>query len=319
MVNLTVSLAAIPAPLTRPILSGEVPVEGVDLRIEEAKSVNANSVKMLDLAFDVGEMSLATYTKAREQGVPLIALPLFTGRRFLHGAVNVATRAGIKRLTELRGKRVGLPQFWMTSSVWHRLILRQIDGVTQNEVNWVTCAGERMGALGYPNGVKVRLDTSGRSPRELLKAGEIDATMEPGAGPPAEPDDAIAPAFPDLKAAQRGYYEQTHLFPIMHMIVMKQALAEREPSVVGAFCRAFQAAKEIGGARALESGRGLPLAGATVEEVQALLGEDPWPYGIRANIGVLETFLKDARDQGLTDRVMAVDELFASNLPDEFR
>jgi 4,5-dihydroxyphthalate decarboxylase len=207
----------------------------------------------------------------------------------------------------------------MTSSVWHRLILRQIDGVAQNEVQWVTCAGERMGALGYPNGVDVRLDTSGRSPRDLLKAGAVDATMEPGAGPPAEPDDAIAPAFLDLKAAQRGYYEQTHLFPIMHMIVMKEDLAEREPWAVGALCQAFQAAKEIGGPRALEGRRERPLADSTPEEVQDLLGRDPWPYGIRSNTDVLETFLRDAKDQGLTDRVMAVDELFASNLPEAFR
>lgn len=321
MAMIELTLSAIPSALTRPVLGGEVPVAGVALQAKEARSVNDNSLAMLDLAYDIGEMSLATFTKAREQGVPLVALPLFTGRRFLQGAITLAARAGIGNLSELRGKRVGLPQFWQTSSVWHRLILRQIHGVAQHEVRWVTGAPERMEALHTPPGVGLRLDPGGRSPRELMLAGEIDAYMAPGAGParPGERDEAVVRAYPDVQAAQRHYYQRTGIFPIMHMIVMKEELAAGHPWLVESLCDAFQQAKQVGGPEVLADSAQVPLAGATAEETRALLGDDPWPYGVRANRHVLETFLKDAFDQSLTERAVAVDDLFASNLPDPYR
>lgn len=315
------TISVIPSPLTRPVLSGQVAPLGVAVRAQEARSVDDNSRRMLDLAFDVGEMSLATFTKAREQGVPLVGLPLFTGRRFLQPSVTVARSPGIHDLAELRGKRVGLPQFWMTSSVWHRLVLRQIHGVSQEEVIWVTTAPERMEALGMPAGVDVRQDTTGRSPRELLEVGEIDAIMSPRGGPPgAQADDDIATsAYADPVAAQRDYYERTRIFPIMHMVVMKEDLAKRDPELVAGLCEAFDRAKEAGRAGAIEDARERPIAGARPEDVRSLMGEDPWPYGLGPNRHVLEKFLQDARDQGLIQRPMAVDELFPRNLPERFR
>jgi 4,5-dihydroxyphthalate decarboxylase len=274
---------------------------------------------MLDLAFDVGEMSLATFTKAREQGVPLVGLPLFTGRRFLQPSVTVARAAGIRDLADIRGKRVGLPQFWMTSSVWHRLVLRQMHGVSQQEVTWVTTAPERMETLAMLDGVDVRVDTTGRSPRELLEAGEIDAIMSPRGGPPgAQADDVGASAYADPVSAQRDYYEQTRIFPIMHMVAMKEDLAKRDPDLVAGLCDAFDRAKDAGREEAIEDARERPIAGAKAEDVRNLMGDDPWRYGIAPSRHVLEKFLQDARDQSLIQRPMAVDELFPE-LPERFR
>src|SRR5487761_1495035 len=109
MPKLELSLSVLPTPLTQPVLTGDMPVEGVELHAQEAKSVDDNSRRMLGLGFDVGEMSLATYVKAREQGIPLVSLPLFTGRSFLQGAITVSPRANLHDPSELRGKRVGLP------------------------------------------------------------------------------------------------------------------------------------------------------------------------------------------------------------------
>src|SRR5437870_5334273 len=160
-VSTELTLSVIPSPLTRPVLSGQFAPPGVVLRTNEARSVDDNSRRMLDLEFDVGEMSLATFTKAREQGLPLVALPLFTGRRFLQPSVTVARGAGIDDLAQLVGKRVGIPQFWMTSSVWHRLVLRQMHGVSQEQVTWVTSAPERTEARAMPAGGDVHQDASG--------------------------------------------------------------------------------------------------------------------------------------------------------------
>jgi len=316
------TLSVIPSPLTRPVLSGEFAPRGVAVRANEARSVDDNSRRMLDLAFDVGEMSLATFTKAREQGVPLLALPLFTGRRFLQPLVSVARAADVGDMSQLAGKRVGIPQFWMTSSVWHRLVLRQMHGVSQDQVSWVTSAPERMEALEAPPGVDIRQDTSGRSPRELLAAGEIDAIMSPRGGPPTggEPDaNLAAPAYPDVVAAQRAYYQTTGIFPIMHMVVMREEVARQATALVGELCEAFEAAKNAGRGEAIVDARERPIVGGEPEDVRNLLGDDPWPYGIGPNRHVLEKFLEDARDQGLIQRPIAVDDLFAPNLPDSFK
>ncbi|HZT07028.1 MAG TPA: hypothetical protein VFC51_08345 [Chloroflexota bacterium] len=313
------TLSVIPSPLTRPVLDGRATVAGASVDPRQARSVNANSLEMLDLAYDVAEMSLATFTKAREQGRPIVALPLFTGRRFLQPGVTFAARAGIHDPSELRGKRVGLPQFWMTSSVWHRLVLRQMHGVAQHEVHWVTTARERMGALAMPPVVDVRMDASGRSPRDLMRDGEIDAAMAAGGGrgDGQAHGDGVVPAYPDLVSAQRDYYERTRIFPIMHLIVMKEELARSRPELIEGLCRAFLEAKALGLREAIESEQ--PLVGASADEARRLLGDDPWPYGLAANRDALETFVNDARDQHLLERPMAVDELFASNLPADLR
>jgi 4,5-dihydroxyphthalate decarboxylase len=323
MADVEISLSVIPSPLTRAVLDGTVKPEGVALRAQPAQSVDANSRRMLDLEIDVGEMSLATFTKAREQGVPLVGLPLFTGRRFLQGSVTVAPGAGIRDPSELRGKRVGLPQFWMTSSVWHRLVLRQAHGVSQEEVHWVTTASERMEALRMPNGVDVRLDASGRSPRDLLISGEVDAIMSPRGGPPrgegaAPGDGEPVPAFADPIAAQRDYYQRFGIFPIMHMVVMKEELARRAPWLVESLCDAFDESKERGRSDALDDPRETPISGDPAA-TRALMGDDPWRYGIAASRHVLETFLRDVFDQGLIQRPLGVDDLFPGDLSNRYR
>lgn len=319
MADLPITMSIVPSALTRPILEGQVPVAGAQLDARGADSVNRNSMQMLKLQYDVAEMSLATFTKAREQGVPLVGIPIFPGRRFLQTAVMVAPHADIGDLAELRGKRVGLPQFWMTSSVWHRLVLRQMHGVSQEEVHWVTTAPERMEALKTPPGTDVTLDSSGRGPRELMMEGAVDASMSAGvAGRP----DAVAastngprPAFPDVVQAQRSYYERTHILPIMHMIVMKEEIADREPWLVENLCEAFQKAKD----QAAGSPDLNPIAGGKPEDTAALMGDDPFKYGLSANRHVLETFLKDVHDQHLIDNPMSIDDLFAKATPDSFR
>jgi hypothetical protein len=113
-----VTLSVIPSGLTAAILDGTIPIRNAGLQMFEAKSVDKNSRAMLGLEFDIGEMSFATFLKAREDGVPLVGLPIFTGRRFSHPCISFHRGAGISALADLSGKRVGVPQYWLTSSVW---------------------------------------------------------------------------------------------------------------------------------------------------------------------------------------------------------
>ncbi len=316
MTDVHASFSVGPSPLTRPMLEGEVKPKGLDLDIREFKSMDDNSRRMLDLEFDIAEMSIATYSKAREQNIPLIALPLFTsGRRFMHTSIHLSTRSGIKDLSELRGRTVGASQYWMSSSIWQRQVLHQVYGLAPEDVAWTTVNKERMAELRIPAGVKHHLESEGRSVRDLAAAGEIDAAMAVSGPKPEGQPDPLVPAFPDREAAQREYYQRTGIFPIVHITVLKRELADREPTIIDSLFAAYLAAKKLAesrlGSESGGSGHGDDNPDATVRA----LGGDPWAYGIAANRKPLEAFVATAYDQGLVARQFSVDDLFARDLP----
>jgi len=302
-------LSAIPAPLTEPVLQGEATPRGVELSTQRAGSVDGNSRQMLTLAFDVAEMSFATFLRAREDGVPLVGLPIFTGRRFLQPGITVRADAAVRTPADLAGKRVGLPQFWMTSSVWHRGVLHSEYGVAQPQVIWYTSREERMDSLVMPDDVEVRATPEGTAPEALLAAGELDGLMMPRPGKTGgEGPSRIVQPFDDLGQTQRDYYRRTGVFPIMHFVVMKETLDREHPGLAASLCEAFAEAKD----KAVTSGADLaPVEGDSPEQTRALFGEDPWAYGLARNRPALETFLGYAREQGLVQRDVSVEELFA--------
>jgi ABC-type nitrate/sulfonate/bicarbonate transport system substrate-binding protein len=158
--NLSVSL--VPSPFMERLLNDQALATAIGWRCSVAAgAIDANSLKMIDGALDVAEMSLATFVKAREEGFPLCCLPVFAGRGFPHSEVMAKADAGFRDMSDLRGKRVGLSQFWTTANVWRRLVLSHQYGVRQREVNWVTVNPERMKSLRLPP--EARQDTSSRS------------------------------------------------------------------------------------------------------------------------------------------------------------
>jgi 4,5-dihydroxyphthalate decarboxylase len=306
---LRLTLSAIPAPLTFAIMRGEAVPEGVELTLNEAKTVDGNSRQMLNQAYDVAEMSLATFVKAREEGVPLVGLPIFTGRRFLQPGLAATKQSGIRTPEDFRGKRVAVPQMWMTSSVWHRGILDQHHGVPQEAVTWYTAVEERMEGMKPPPGVEIRRLPEGTMPADAVQRGEVDAMMSPGPVDSLlkESDQVIRP-LPDLAEAERSYYEKTGVLPIMHFVVMREELEGQHPWVAESLCRAFQTSKE----RGLASNPPPPLiAGNTREADAEVFGPDPYPYGLARNRRALEAFLRITRDLGLIQRPLTIEDLFA--------
>jgi 4,5-dihydroxyphthalate decarboxylase len=315
MPNKRLSYRATSSALSQPLLGGQVSPEGIELEAQPGESMDKLSRSMLELRFDVSEMSIATFTKAREQGLPLIALPVFTsGRRFLQPGFMVSTRSDIRDLSELSGKRVGLPQYWMSSSVWQRMLLKQAHGVSPEQVRWVTFSPERMEALTTPPGVSLEQDTSGRSAAELMAAGELDASLSPAGLKDAKNggQPVATPAYPDVRAAVRDYYQRTGIFPIMHMTVMKEDLARSDPWIVDSLLGAYARAKAMAGKSAAQP----PDGGLDPAEI---IGADPWPFGLAANRRPLEAFLASALEQGLISKRMTVDDLFVTNLPEKYR
>jgi 4,5-dihydroxyphthalate decarboxylase len=298
VLNLSASLT--PDALTRAIADNAVPIDGVELKASVETSVDKNSKKMLAGLFDIAEMSLATFVRARLEGFPIVALPIFTGRRFLHPAIWCSRNAHISRLEELRGKRVGVPQFWMTSSVWHRGILQEHHGISQDQVTWVASAPERLASLSWPQGVTVERAAEGLSPPELLNSGAVDCLMLPKAMPATF--DWVSP-FADIEQAQLAYYRATQVFPIMHLVVMSQPLATAHPDLPARIVSGFLAAKALAPKRK-------PIATLSDAQSEEIFGADPWPYGIEKNWRSISAFLGYARAQGLFDRTLAPADLF---------
>lgn len=309
-----VSLSLVRSPLTAPVLDGAVAIDGITPEIHEANSVNRNSREMLDGAYDVAEMSLATYFKAREDGLDFTGLPIFTGRRFVHSGIHTRPGAGIDSPARLAGRRVCVPQYWMTSSVWHRVLLAQEYGVGADRVHWVTTGPERLKSAGYPPGVDVTC-ADGKLPGELLADGTVDAVLVPKRGGRMIGDAAYETPFADVIAAQCDSFAATGVFPIMHFIVMRGSLAERSPSLAAALCAAFVAAK----ASAMADEAGLedmepPVWGEKVSASLPLFDGDAWPYGIDANRRTLEVIRESLVEQGLIRTPVKLDALFATNL-----
>jgi 4,5-dihydroxyphthalate decarboxylase len=288
-------MSLVPGPLTDPLISKEVTVGGdAAWSITPGASVDSNSRSMLDGKFDVAEMSFATFLKAFELGRDLIGVPLFTGRGFLQPGILCSTAAGISRPEDLAGKRIGVPQYWMTSSVWHRGILEQQHGVGPAAVQWFTSAEERFENLVFPKGVSVQRLPADIGPQDALKQGLVDAIMTPPRGVPKSMPPGLGSPYADLAQAQRDYFSKTHVFPIMHFVVLRKSLIQELPWLVGAVTSAFNDAKKIADA----NGSLWPvIAGLPPDEERRLVGNDPWAFGLAANKAAVDTFFGFAHGQ----------------------
>jgi len=284
MNELTMSLIA--GELTNPLIRGEVVVAGdAAWSIGAGTSVDQNSRKMLAGAFDVAEMSFATFLRAREEGRDLIGLPVFTGRGFLQPGLIASAASGIKRPEDLASRRVGLPQFWMTSSVWHRGILQQQHGVSPQAIEWFTAVEERFEGISLPDGVSIRRLDEGMSVERALEGGLIDAIMVPPRGVPRPLRPFMRSPYADVVGAERAYFETTGVFPIMHFVVMRESLHGQLPWLTGALVSAF---------------------------MEASFGTNPWTFGLAENARPLEAFLGFAREQGWVSNALKLADCFVS-------
>ncbi len=305
------SISLVSNALTAPILSGEVGLNGVELQPTKADRVDANTRAMMRMEYDIAEMSLATFVKMREDGAPLIGLPIFTGRRFAEPGMGVRPGAGIEKPDQLKGKRVGVPQYWMTSSVWHRAVLEEFYNVPASEIDWVTVQDERFDDREPADGSHFDYREGG-SLVEMINAGELDAILFPR--PIADRFDPKSTRclFNDVCAAQRAFFGKTKIFPIMHFVVAQEAVLNDNPGLAAKFVALFEDIKDRfiadpDRANRMES----PLYGGEFEPSLALFKGDAWPSGIDANRDVLDWFLDRAQHQGLTKNRLDVDTLFA--------
>lgn len=296
---------------TAALLDGRVHIP----RIMVSQVLPAVSVTgLLNGTFDVAEIPLAHYVFLKSIDAPFTAIPVFPDRLFLQQYVYTRPDTGISSLGDLRGRRVVLPMYYMTSSIWHRGFLRDEAGVEPSEVQWVTTSPERDDRMILPQGVSVTLRRGSHLGVDRLLDGTGEALMtEATPVVPPERRADVVPVIPDVAAAQRTFFLRERLHPIVHVIALREELVAREPEIVTVLCDGFDLAKSAS-YRLLQNERtvGLPLMRSYLDETQELFGDDPWPYGIEGRNGrELDRFLAYAAGQGFTARRLSVEELFA--------
>lgn len=294
---MTLTVSLLDEPLTRPVLDGTALPDGLALTASIAASVDANSRAMQVLAFDVAEMSFATYLRARlVEGAPLVALPVFTGRRFVQPLMGTHDASPVQGIEDLAGHRVAVPQYWMTSSVWHRAVLQDHYGVPASEMSWITTGEERFAM--EPAGVRVERCADGRSAADLVRAGDADVVLAPR--PPA---DGLRQLFSDPVAEQLHYYAATGILPIMHLVVVRQTVLNERPGDVAALWQGLVAARDM-------SRPGPPVPGVPEAAAAEAFDADPWTYGVEANAAALSALIASAHRDGMVPYVPDPSDVF---------
>lgn len=319
MARLRLTLACGDYDRTRALEEGEVRADGIELTYLRLP-VEETFFRMLrHQEFEVAEMSLSSYVLSlQQQPSPFVALPVFTSRMFRHGSVYCSTRSGISAPEDLRGTRVGTPEYQLTAGVWVRGILAERHGVPVDSVTYLTGGQETPGRIekaAVDGGVKTTPIPSGRTLSTMLAEGEIDALYTPRIPRPfADRDTRVHRLFPDVVSAERDYFAATGIFPIMHVVVVRRDVYETYPWVAQSLYKAFEQAKQRAYDRLYDSSAlrfMVPWLNQHVEEARGMLGDDYWSYGLPANRHALETFLRYHHEQGLSHRRWEPAELFA--------
>src|SRR6186713_2636604 len=312
---------------TRPLIDGAVRIDGVDpiFMTLSPEEIFFRAFKTAD--FDICELSLSSSTvKTAEDNFPYVGVPAFLSRAFRHTAIYVRTDR-IKKPQDLKGKKVGLPEYQLTANVWARAILQDDHGVKPSDIQWVRGGIEDADrpekiSIKLPPDVKLEDAPKGKSISALLRDGAIDGFVAPR--PPSLPKNTpnVGWLFPDPVAAAKDYFKRTGIFPIMHLVGVRRTLAEKHPWLPGAVYKAFEQAK----ARAVEQLSDtsatkvtLPFVEERLKEARELMGEDFWSYGVTANRKTLESFLHHHHSQGLSSRLVTVEEMFHPGTLETFK
>ena len=241
-----------------PLLLGDVPTPALNLTFDRSSPIGIFRRALQDGAFDVTEMSFAAYCILMSRGErPFVGIPVFVSRMFRHGCVFVREGSSIETPEQLVGARIGIPEYQMTAVVWMRGILDEYHDVDPKAVQWIRGGVNQPGARGekmpllLPNGYSITDLPEDQSLNSVLLAGDIDALITTRM-PEGMESGGLRYLFPDVKAAERAYYDASGIFPIMHLLVVRREIYDRDPSTAQALYDAFSAAKETSLARLFE-------------------------------------------------------------------
>ena len=311
---------------TRPLITGQVRPDAIRLYATTLYPTEIFWRQLHHSEFDVSEMSLSSLMIAVSNGPSeWVALPIFTTRRFFHTGIMIRTDRGIESPSDLAGKRVGVPEFQQTAALWTRGILRDDFGVRPQAMHWLmerNPAQSHGGATGFvpPPGVTLEYVPQAKSLGTMLVGGELDALIHftPGQNlidrTTTDPMSSahVRKLFTPPDAEARRYYEHSGIYPINHCVVVRKSLAEQHPWIVLNIFNAFVAAKTLAAEQLRSLSEPYAATGLIDRDSRAALNEDIMPYGIAASRKVLETVARYLYEDGLTKRLVGLDEVFSA-------
>jgi 4,5-dihydroxyphthalate decarboxylase len=305
MASLRLNLACGPYDRTQALRDGTIQAEGIDLNYIQMQPAEIFWRMLQFKEFDASEMSMSNYTTLVSEGnSPFIAIPVYPSRVFRHGYFFINTDKGIKSGADLKGKRGGVPEYSMTAAVYMRGLMQHEFGVKPSDVEWVQGRADRLGRK-LPPDVKLTQAPAGTELGDMLERGELDFIIT--ANNPlsfrrgARNVRRLMPNYPEV---EKDYYKRTKIYPIMHTVVIRRDVYDRDPWVALKWC--YQNITETGSPKA-----SFAWLQSMIEEEKSIIGEDWYPYGIEQNRPSIEALLQYTHEQGLTGRRIKIEELFA--------
>jgi 4,5-dihydroxyphthalate decarboxylase len=314
----------------RDLVYGKVKPEGIDLtclnfQVEETFFRFANAYE-----WEISELSFAKFCSLRSlEDPPVIGIPVFISRVFRHSAFYIRSDGKIKSASDLKGCRIGVPEWTQTATVYARGWLHHEGGAPLDSVEWVQGGvnepgRKEMGKAKLPDGIRYR-EEKDRSLTDLLLNGELDAVIS--ARPPnafLADDGRMQRLMPDYQEIELEYFRRTGVYPIMHTVAIRRDVYERNPWIAMNMMTAFEQAKAMSVERLSDINVSrIPFPWMLDSFVKMhgefFPGHDYWPYGIEANRPTLETFLQYCDEQGVTHRKMAPEDLFAKETLSSFK
>ena len=307
----------------RDLVMGRVQVEGIELTCLTLPIEEIFYRFIVYKEWEVSEISMAKYVSLTASGDESFwALPVFPSRVFRHSSLYVRKDGPIKKIKDLAGRRVGIPEWAQTAAVYSRGFLQHEYGIDLASIHWVQAGVNQPGRiekveLKLPKGVKLARKPE-KSLNEMLVAGEIDAVLaarSPDSFIQGHPN--ISRFFENYQEVEADYYKKTGIFPIMHAVAVRRDVLDKNPWVARNLFNAFEEARRRGIARALDGTASLlpiPWGNDHAKRGMDLLGADYFPYGIEQNRKTLEAFLQYAHEQGVCKKRLKIEELFPPQL-----
>jgi len=329
MAKLRLSLACSNYDRTSALFDERIRPDGIDLTCMHLPVEETFFRMVRHREFDVAEMSLSSYVLSLfEPDPPFIAIPVFPSRMFRHSCIYIHRDHGIRAPNDLAGKCVGVPEYQLTACVWIRGILADEHNLPVDSVVYATGGLEEPGrpeklSLQLPPAIRVEPIRADQTLASMLARGDIDALYTPrtpstfkgGTG-------EVKRLFDDFAAVERDYFRRGGIFPIMHTLVIKRGVYDRDPWVAQSLYKAFCAAQRLAYEALAETAAlstMLPWLPAHLEDARREMGHDFWPYGLERNQAALSTFLRYSCEQGLAKQRLKPEQLFALESLESFK
>lgn len=303
-----------------PLLSGEVKPDGLELELVLGRSGSwVDRADMLrralhDEGVQGGEASMGVHLKRIDAGDrSFVALPVFGLRNFTARDLYVRQGSSLTDVAGLAGKRVGMYSWTASGSIWYRHFL-QWCGVAPGAITWVI--GDVDAAFSAPRSepdlpANVSMAPPGQSLSDLLVDGHLDAIYSPPRPAHYHPvHGPIARLYPDSREIETAYFQATAMFPPQHLVVLRRAVWEADPSIARRLTDAFVACEEAFRSSVRSFPYVSPWLDQDLERAETTLGPNLYAHGIEANRATLEAFAEQGFKLGLTRQRVAIEDYF---------